>query len=249
MKKISSLLFIALCCITSIYAKEIPPKANTHVSDFAHILSGDEVAKLEAFLRGYEDSTSTQFAVVIEKSLDGESLFDRSYEIAEKWGIGKKGKDNGVLIYIAFEDRKYWVQTGYGLESRLNGGVVGEIFRRDFVPHFKQQEYYEGIYEACYSLMRAASGLYVQEQEETGKGHKGKGIPFWVILIVVIIVITIISRGNRGGGFGTYTGRGFRRGGWFIGGGSSGGFGGSSGSSWGGFGGGSFGGGGAGGSW
>ena len=163
-------------------AKEIPAKPNRLVNDYAGILSAEQLQSLENLYRKYEDSTSSQFVIVIEESLDGESKTDRSMAIAESWGIGQKGKDNGMLIYLAIKERQYFWQTGYGLESRLNAGVVGEMFRRDFVPEAKGGNYYQGLYDVSISLMEKASGLYMQDHKNEKKKSPMTGIIIGLII-------------------------------------------------------------------
>ncbi|MCB0663857.1 MAG: TPM domain-containing protein, partial [Saprospiraceae bacterium] len=101
--------------------KSIPPPPNPPrlVNDYAGMLSAGEKQRLEDKLVAYNDSTSTQIAIVIEASLKGEDIFDYSYRIAESWGIGGGENNNGVLIYVAQNDRKVRIQTGYGVEHFL----------------------------------------------------------------------------------------------------------------------------------
>jgi uncharacterized protein len=238
-------------------AKEIPPAPNPPrlVNDFVGVLSSVEVSALEQKLVAYDDSTSTQIAVVIENSLDGDDIFDYSYRLAEAWGIGRQGKNNGILIYIALADRKVRIQTGYGAEGFLTDAMSRRIIEQVIVPNFRQQSYYMGINLATDFIIKLGNGEFTNE--DIGNGEE-LPLPVIIIFIVIfIVIIIIISKGGGGGG-------GYRRsgrydsggGGWIIfgpGGGGSGwsggGGGGFGGGGFGGFGGGGFGGGGAGGSW
>jgi uncharacterized protein len=227
----------------AIFAADVPRKPSTLVNDYASVLTAKEKQELESVLEGYERNSSTQIVVVIEKTLDGYSEFDRSYDIASAWGIGQKGKDNGVLVYLAMQEHKYWVQVGYGLEASIPPSMVGTIMRQEARPYFKQGNYYIGLKKACDALIEATRGEYKVEQS---KNKTKKSPPAWMIILFIIIMIIITIFRRRGGGGGTYGSRGYYSGGYFGG----GGFGGSSGGGgFGGFGGGSFGGGGAGGSW
>lgn len=239
-------------------AKEIPPVPNPPrlVNDFVGVLSGVEVQALEQKLVAYDDSTSTQIAIVIEESLDGDDIFDYSYRLAEAWGIGRQGKNNGILIYIALGDRKLWIQTGYGAEGFLPDAMAKRIIERIITPNFRQQNYYQGLDQATSTIIQLGNGEYINEDA----GQEG-GIPFPVIIIFIvlfIVIVIIISKGGGGGGGYNRQGRYDSGGGWVIfgpGGGSGWSGGGGGGSGWsggggfGGFGGGGFGGGGAGGSW
>lgn len=249
-------LAILLLLPLAAVAKEVPPAPNPPklVNDFAGILSGSEVQALEQKLVAYDDSTSTQIAIVIEQSLDGDDAFDYSYRLAEAWGIGRQGKNNGILIYVAIGDRKLWIQSGYGTEGFLTDAMSKRIIERIVGPNFRQQSYYQGLDQATTAIIQLGNGEYTNEDM-----GEGQNLPFGVILIFIILFIAIIIIIGKGGGGGGYrkNGRYDSGGGWMFfptggggsgwGGGGGGGF--SGGGGFGGFGGGGFGGGGAGGSW
>ncbi len=239
-------------------AKEIPPAPNPPrlVNDFVGILNSGEVQALEQKLVAYDDSTSTQIAVVIEETLDGDDIFDYSHRLATAWGIGREGKNNGILIYVAIADRKLRIQTGYGAEGFLPDAMAKRIIERIITPNFRSQNYYQGLDQAADAIIQLSKGEYINEDA----GQEGN-LPFPVILIFIILFIVIVIIISKGGGGGGYNRRGrydSGGGGWIIfGPGSGGGWSGGGGSSgwggggggFGGFGGGDFGGGGAGGSW
>ncbi len=227
------------------FAKEIPAKSNRLVNDYANVLSASEESALETKLRGYYDTTSTQIAVVLENSLEGDDLFDYCQRLASAWGIGEKGKNNGVLLYVAIGDRKARIHTGYGMEATITDAMSTRIRTEQMNPAFKAGNYYQGLDDASTTIMQLASGEFVNDKEDK---PLQKGPSAFVIIIIIIILIILFSRG--GGGRGNRSRGGF--GGPIFWGGTfgSGGFsGGSSGGGFGGFGGGGFGGGGSGGSW
>jgi uncharacterized protein len=238
------------------WAKDIPRPSSTLVTDYAGLLSAQERAALERKLVAYNDSTSTQIAIVIDRSLEGEDLFDYSYRLADAWGIGRKGKDNGLLIYIALEERKIIIQTGYGVEGFLPDAIAKRIISTVITPAFRQQQYYRGLHEATDIIMRLGAGEYAAQEEAMNPVTA-----FVILLILLIAVIVFFSLIGGGGSDGGYFGGGRydmdrglprRRGGWIIipGGGGFGGLGGGGGGGgFGGFGGGGFGGGGASGGW
>lgn len=237
---------MALIIFTTVvgFTKDIPTKSTKLVNDYVGALSASEVNALETKLSGYYDTTSTQIAIVIENSLEGDDLFDYCQRLATAWGIGEKGKNNGVLIYVALSDRKARIHTGYGMEATITDAMSTRIRTQQMNPAFKAGNYYQGLDEATTTIMQLASGEYVNDKDEPMK----KGPSMLVIFIVIIIAIVLFSRG--GGGRGNRSRGGF--GGPIFWGGTfgSGGFsGGSSGGGFGGFGGGGFGGGGSGGSW
>lgn len=263
--------FLFSIAVTLAFAKQIPPKPNPPrlVNDFAGMLSPSEAQALENKLVAYDDSTSTQIAIVTERSLDGDDDFDYALRIYNTWNIGQKDKNNGVLIYIALEDRKIRFITGYGAEGFLPDAIAKRIIENIIKPAFRDQQYYQGFDRATDAIISYAAGEYAAD----GSGEKGNMADLVIgLLILAVIVgfflfilIAAIRSGKdhdddddggywRGGRYdeGRHRNRG---GGWIFippigGGGSSGGGGWSSGGGgFGGFGGGFSGGGGAGGSW
>ena len=224
----------------------VPQKSRQLVNDYANLLSPGQRNRLEHKLVAYDDSTSTQIAVFTEASLNGGDAFQRSLDIAEDWGIGRSGKDNGVLIYVALEERSIFIQTGYGMEGILPDAVAKRIINQVIKPFFRQEQYYEGLDRATDVIIKLASGTYKGEPLEDAK----PGIPIGLIIFLVIFLLIWLSSRSGPGDGGYYGGGkyGRGRGGWIIlGPGSGGGW--SGGGGGGGFGGGGFGGGGAGGSW
>jgi uncharacterized protein len=258
-----SILFILLA-FTS-FSQNLLPKPNPPklVNDAAGVLSPDQVAILEQKLVALDDSTSNQIAVVLIKSLDGYEVAEYANKLFRAWGIGNKKTNNGVLILAAIDDKKIWIEVGYGLEGAIPDVTASAIYRNEIIPEFKQQNYYRGIDRAIDALSKAAVGEY-KVKRERGKGEGGGndigGILKFILIVIVVIIIIARGGGGRGGGMMSRRGvggiaeamlwssllGGGNRGGGGWGGGSSGGFGGGG---FGGFGGGSSGGGGAGGGW
>lgn len=237
------------------------PQIQTSVYDNAQFLSSNEAKRLEQKLINYSDTTSTQIVVVTINSLNGNDIAMYATELAHKWGIGQKDKDNGIILLVSKEDRRITIRTGYGVEYLLTDALSRRIIENIITPAFKQGNYYQGLDEATDAIIQIMSGEY--EGERRSQGPQGK-FPAFLIVIIFIVIMMILSRRNRGGGGkngGRRSGRftlldaiilsnagrgGFGRSGGF-GGRSGGGFGG--GGFGGGFGGGGFGGGGASGGW
>lgn len=235
-------LFIA----AGISAQEIPPAPNPPrlVNDFANVLSTSENAALEKKLVAYNDSTSTQIAIVIIESLQGAEVGSYAAELGEKWGIGTKQNHNGVIILMAQQERKVTIRTGYGVEEKLGSIICDRIIKNTLIPNFTQGNFYEGFNEATDEIMARLSGMYVNDK----KSDDDK-IPVWVIVLIILIIFFVLPLiGGSRTGAGTYSRRG-----WNSMGGGFGGFSGrgssSSGGGFGGFGGGGFSGGGASGGW
>lgn len=234
--------------------KLLQQKPNKLVNDYTNTLTADQQQALENKLVAFDDSTSTQIAVVIIPTLNGEDVADFNVKLGRAWGVGGKEFSNGVVLLIAKSDRKLNIATGYGVEGALPDVTAKHIIDEQIVPNFKGNDYYRGIDEGTDAIIQAVKGEY-KAPEGYRKGPGAGSIGKIIFIIIIIIIFLASSRGGRGGGsfmsrrgFAAWTianmlsGGGGRGGsGWSGGGGSSGGFGG--------FGGGSFGGGGASGSW
>lgn len=246
-------LGIALLLVLSlaVEAQDFPERSSLLVNDYAQVLTSAETTAMEAKLVAYNDSTSTEIAIVLIKSLGTYEVSDYAIKLAEQWGIGVKGKNNGVIILVAVEDRKVTIQTGYGMEGVLPDAICKNIVENELKPAFKQGNYYQGLEDASTAIIQYSKGEYHSDGKKKGKKQP---IPFALVIVIFIVVIVLLSK--RGGG-GTRINGGGTMGGlplWMLlnsgssGRGSYGSF--SSGSGgFGGFGGGSFGGGGASGSW
>lgn len=241
-------------------ASDVPPRPNPPrlVNDFAGMLTASERNALERKLVAYNDSTSTQIAVVTVKSIGPYAISDFAYRLGETWGIGGKGKNNGILILVALNERSMNISTGYGMEHIIPDAIAKRIIERTLKPAFQQQQYYQGIDNATNLIISMASGEYKADPKERERDGGGTSVIF--IVLIVLIVLFFISRRGGGGGRGGRRSRtlggpfippvifGDFSGGRGIFGGGGGGFGGGGGG-FGGFGGGSFGGGGASGKW
>lgn len=230
------------------------PKTPRLVNDLAGFMNKQEQNALEQKLVAYSDSTSNEISIVTVQSIGDYDISDYTVQLFNKWKIGGKKNNNGLLILAAKDERKIWITTGYGLEGALPDGLIGQIIREEIEPNFKQGNFYLGFEAGTNALMSAARGEYTAEPKSTKQ--KGNGIGTIIFIIIMMIIFFSISGGSRGGGGSGMlsnagwiaasmlgSGRGGFGGGGFGGGGSSGGGG------FGGFGGGSSGGGGAGGSW
>ena len=252
-------LLVLLLSLT-VHAQTVParPDPPRLVNDLAHLMQPQEVAALEQKLVAYNDSTSSQIAVVTVPSLDGNDMADYAQKLYESWGIGRKGKDNGILVLVAAKEHDARIQTGYGMEGAVPDALAKRIISNTLVPAFKQNQYYAGLDRATDQLIALAKGEYKADPADAqGTGDSsGSGIGFWLIIGALVLIFLLRSRGGGGGRggigggfvppiiFGDFSGgRGIfgGGGGGFGGGGGGGGFGG--------FGGGSSGGGGASGSW
>ena len=257
MKHFAGIFLLFIASIS--FAQEFPemPDPPRLVNDYASVLSETQRNSLEQKLVAFDDSTSTQIAIVIINSTKGYPISSYAVELGEKWGVGRDGKDNGVMILVAIQDRDIFIATGYGLEGALPDALVKRIIENDIKPAFREGSYFEGLDLASTNMLLLSRGEY------KGEKRKPKSFPWIIVPIILFFVFLpgaiavrnarqysalndvpfwtawmLLNQAKR-----THSGR---YGGWTSGGG---GFGGSSGGGFGGFGGGGFGGGGAGGSW
>ncbi len=253
-------LFIFLLIGTQTFAdnkifpdKPSPPRL---VNDFANMMTPEEQSQLEAKLLNYERTTSNEITIVTIIDLGDYDVSDFAIKLGKAWGIGKSGKNNGVVVVASLKNHKINISTGKGLEGALTDLTCGHIIRNEMAPAFKEHNYFQGFSKAADAIIAATKGEYKADAKEQ-KQH----IPFTAIIIIIVVIIFVIRMiGRGGGGGGNYMsggglgnlatgmllgellggGRGGRDGGSFGGGGDSG---------FGGFGGGDFGGGGASGDW
>lgn len=237
-----------------------PPRL---VNDFAGVLSAEQRGLLEYKLVSFNEKTSTQIAIVTVKTLSGYDPAEFGQKLSEKWGIGQKGKNNGILILVkpkvGNERGEVFVAVGYGLEAVVPDAVARQaLVGAELIPAFKQNDYYKGLDRSTDVLISLTSGEFTADQYVKKVNKRKSGSGGFIIIMVVLAIIFLFSR--RSNAYGISSGHGFlgtlllmdllgggRGGGsWndFSGGGND-----SGGDSFGGFGGGSFGGGGAGGSW
>ncbi|MFN0149709.1 MAG: TPM domain-containing protein [bacterium] len=239
--------FVLAAIASRALALDIPPRPQARLSDFAGLIDPTARASLEADLTRFEGATSSQIAVAIFPSLEGESLEDFVNRVFETWKLGQAERDNGVLLAIFIGDRLARIEVGYGLEGALTDAVSSRILRERLTPAFREGRYAEGIASAVAAIEAATRGEFTAEAPSSErKDARAELLRAVFIFAIIVVFITISNRGGMGGGT-TVIGRDgmrrVRRGGWGGGGPFIGGFGGGSGGGWG-SGGGGFGGGG-----
>ena len=250
------LLFPILAALAlTVGAQNIPERPNPPrlVNDLAGLMPVADADRLESELVAYDAQTSTQITVVTLPALGDYAIEDYALGIGRKWGVGKKGKNNGVVILISNQPHKINISTGYGMEGSLPDAAIKHIIDDVMAPAFRSQAYYQGIHDAVDAIQKRAGGEFANDRSAKPSGD---GF-FWLIVVgLIVLFFIIVFFNNRRGGY--YSSRGgmfsgpwiFPTGGGGGGGGWSGGSGGGdSGGGFGGFGGGDFGGGGASGDW
>ena len=244
----SCLVFTAQCSQKTIEF----PKPVGYVNDYASILSEQDIQSVTTYIQELQEKTTAEVAVVTMKTVAPYDINDYAVKLFEKWGIGVKGNDNGVLILLALQERKVRIEVGYGLEGILPDGLAGQIIRRTMIPYFKQENYRQGIINGTIAVIHQISREY--NVKITGlpktfaqKSRRPEGSAIGSLFeLLFILLFFVIAFGFKSGLLGFFL-FGPRRGGYWGrsgGGGFGGGFGGFYG-----FGGGASGGGGATGGW
>jgi uncharacterized protein len=265
MRKALAALLVTLCPLLLAFTEpsraervqDLPAPTN-YVSDFAGVLSPETQASLNRLCAQVDRLAHAEMAVVTVKSLDGESIEDFATALEDKWKVGKKGTDRGLLVILAVDDRQYRIEVGYGLEGILPDGRVGDIGRQ-MVPYLRQSDYSGAVTMAVRQIagiIAADAGVALNTGSLPMRGPppQPRQLTLGQVVVLGLVLLGIIFFLARFGGSGLL---GFLIG-MFMGGGGGGGWGGRGGGGYGGgdggggfggFGGGSSGGGGASGSW
>jgi uncharacterized protein len=263
MRRLKYILLLSLSLLLANgFAQDLPKPMQPPrlVNDFAGILNENEQMRLEQKLLNYHDTTTTQIYIITVNDLMGYDIADFTVRVGESWNVGQKGKNNGAVIMIkprvGNQRGEAYIATGYGLEDVIPDALTKRIIEREMIPHFQNENYYQGLDRATTIMINLASGKFSAE------GYMGEGgallvLPFIIFLTLFLVVLFnvrktkgrsvghniplwialgMLSGGRSSGGFGSFSS-------------GSGSFGGFSGGGFSGGGGGSFGGGGAGGSW
>jgi uncharacterized protein len=186
---------------TQVSAQQPIPKSKVEgpVNDFADLLSRSQQDALARKLVTYADETSTQLVLITETTLAGEDDFTRAMAIFDDWKIGQAGKDNGVLLYVAKNERKVRFVTGYGAEGFLPDAMAKRLIENIIVPNFKKGDFYTGIDRAFDAVRDLAKGEYTNDNPRSQAKRDAKGFPVFILVIILIVVIVVIAR-NSGGG-------------------------------------------------
>jgi uncharacterized protein len=242
--------FVGLLVVESQAAEVIPPKPDRYFNDYASVVSKSAALRFNEELAQFERETSDQVVVAIFPKMQSDSdIADYTQRVAQAWGVGQKERRNGVVLFVFVQDRKMFIQVGYGLEGALPDITAFDITEYRIKPHFRTGDYEGGIATGIDSIVKAIRGEYKGSGKTVAEQHRGGGasnIWFFIIFMIVLVIISRVLRRLGGWGYSSRGGGpmffpvGGGGGGWSSGGGGGGGFSG---------GGGSFGGGGAGSSW
>jgi len=247
-----ALAIVTLFAINGHAAEVIPPKPAGYFNDYAGVVSKESAYRFNEQLAQFERDTSNQVVVAVFPKMQSDSdIADYTQRVAQAWGVGQKERRNGVVLFVFIQDRKMFIQVGYGLEGALPDATAFDITERHIKPLFRAGNYEAGLATGIDLIRKAIRGEY-KGLGRTVAEHPGvvgvvSGILPFIVFIIVLMLLSRVMR--KAGGYGYSSRRGgpvfipSGGGGWSSGGGGGGGFSGFGG------GGGSFGGGGAGSSW
>src|SRR5665213_1324646 len=234
MRSIRAFIIAAITVLMTASAFAAPnfPALSGQVVDQAHILTSDQVTMLANKLATYQQQSGHQVAIATVSSLEGLDIRDYGYQLGRVWALGQKGKDDGVLVLVAPNEHKTFIEVGYGLEGDLTDATTSVIISHAMLPKFRTGDYFGGLWAGTDDIAKVVGGqgadivqagqqqaAAVQSGGQTG--NLGMGIFFIIFFFVVLIIVFNASRGGgiyrSGAGFGS--GGGFAGGGGFRGGG------------------------------
>jgi uncharacterized protein len=188
----TSALLLALLAAVALAAPQFPPLTG-RVVDRAGLLSPEQVKTLTDKLAAHEAATTNQVVVVTVEDLQGYPIEDYGYQLGRHWGIGQEGKDNGVLLIVAPEERKVRIEVGYGLEGTLTDALSKVIIEREIVPRFKRGDMAGGIVAGTDAILQALGGEYVPPERAPGEGAE-EGFPLPAVFIFALMIAGALRR-------------------------------------------------------
>jgi uncharacterized protein len=209
-------VLLSLFPVNNVFSYESLGKPNGFVNDYLGVLNDLDVKTLESKVQDFEKKTGNEIAVVIIQSLNGDTIENFAEKLFKEWGIGKEGKDNGVLLLVAFNDHKLRIEVGYGLEPVLTDAQASQIIEKIIKPYFKSGDYNVGISKGISAIIASIDGDYSGYEEimnsssnqivDTYQNKNSSGydlseiivtwaeILFWVFLFVGQWLISILAR-------------------------------------------------------
>jgi uncharacterized protein len=250
-----SLLALIWSLAPNAFALDVPPPPTQWLTDKAGLLDASQAEALNRKLADFERQSGAQFIIYVFPSIEGESIEDFTIRCVQRWKVGQKKYDNGLVLFVFVKERKVRIEVGYGLEGTITDAFSSRVIREYIAPHFRQADWAGGLNAAADAIIAKIRGgeapvppYQPRGSTSSGGGVAGSIIPIVIVLVFIIFILPLLTR--RGGCGGCF---------WpmfFLGGGGRGvTFGGGGGGGWGGGGGGfsggggSFGGGGATGGW
>ncbi|OPX98760.1 MAG: hypothetical protein A4E62_00998 [Syntrophorhabdus sp. PtaU1.Bin002] len=192
---IFSIVFAVLSLAHAAHALEVPPLKG-YVNDYANMISKPAQSKLEAELKAFERTDSTQLVILTIPSLEGETIEEFSIRVAEAWKIGQKGKDNGIVFLVSAKEKRIRIEVGRGLEGRLTDLTAGRIIDLVVKPRFKRGDFSGGFVAGVSALIDATKGEF--KAEEAKPARKGRSLsPIFTLLLFAGIGLLFLGSFSR----------------------------------------------------
>jgi uncharacterized protein len=169
------------------------PRLTGPVVDRADVVDAENRARIEALARDLERRTGAEMAVLTMPSVAPVTAFDYGMQVAEAWKLGKKGRDDGLLMLVVLEPPEVRIFPGYGLEGVLPDGRVGAILDQYVVPEFKRGAYGDGIYAG---LAAAASVIAGDAPPRAPPRHRGRSVPLWLVVAAFAALLLFLLAGS-----------------------------------------------------
>jgi uncharacterized protein len=206
-----SLALVAFVAVDSGTAEVMPPKPDRYFNDYAGVVSKSAAQQFNEQLAQFERETSNQIVVAVFSKMESDSsIEDYTYRVKDFWKVGQRDRNNGAVLFVFVQDRKMYIQAGYGLEGVLPDATCFDITEYQIKPHFRTGDYEGGLAAGIDSILKAVRGEYkgtgntVRERQMSRNG----GIPSFFFFIIFVVVLMVISRAMRRlGGYG-YSSRG-----------------------------------------
>ena len=203
-RRLLKILFFALAIHYTLYtihcfALDVP-QLKGYVNDYANMMSASARSKIEADLKAFERTDSTQVVILTIPSLEGEAPEDYSIKVAEAWKIGQKGKDNGIIFLVANQERKIRVEVGRGLEGKLTDLMAGRIIDLVVKPRFKRGDFDGGFTAGVHSLIDATRGEFKAQAERAPVRKRGISPYFTIIFFAGVALLFLGSMSKTVGG-------------------------------------------------
>jgi len=191
------LTLVLLCAITSGQNIPEPMVPLRLVNDYTGMLTTEQQISLNNKLQAFNDSTSTQIYVVTYDDLQGYPIDEFANTLGEQWGIGQKGRDNGIVILVSPQNRQMTIRTGYGLEGAVPDAIAKRIIEKEMTPSFREGNFYKGIDDATNTLMALTKGEFTADDYVKKTESEGNIIPVIVLFIVLFVIFSSFRSKRR----------------------------------------------------
>jgi uncharacterized protein len=194
MKKYIPIIFSLVILPIIAFAYTSPGRPQGFVSDYAKVISSTAVSSIENQLQSLKNLTGVEVAVVTIPSLQNETIETYAVKLFEEWGIGTKGKDNGLLVLVAPNDRMVKIEVGYGLEGVIPDSIADGIIRKEMLPQFKLGDYSMGISSAVNVIVGIINNTTDKSIYSDVPKKSGSGVNIEFVIFFLFIVANILAQ-------------------------------------------------------